>query len=177
MADIANAEAALHALRDAGAQYPEDIEEATKQLAAAREWRRKACDLLGQRLGATLRYTAYTDETPTALVRILPNTLVTWLTSEPVLDELIRLEGSPSESVKWATYVTLHAPHGTQELAHMSLCSFAAMVLRVFKELPPLAVLMEELPLLQELMADPGAYIPGLVVGSDPGVYATNPYF
>ena len=41
VADIANAEAALHALREAGAQYPEDVEEATKQLAAAREWRRK----------------------------------------------------------------------------------------------------------------------------------------
>ena len=40
VADIANAEAALHALREAGAQYPEDVEEATKQLAAAREWRR-----------------------------------------------------------------------------------------------------------------------------------------
>ena len=38
VADIANAEAALHALREAGAQYPEDVEEATKQLAAAREW-------------------------------------------------------------------------------------------------------------------------------------------
>ena len=31
--------------------------------------------------------------------------------------------------------------------------------------------------LLQELMADPGAYIPGLVVGSDPSVFATNLYF
>ena len=41
VADIANAEAALHALREAGAQYPGDVEEATKQLAAAREWRRK----------------------------------------------------------------------------------------------------------------------------------------
>ena len=40
VADIANAEAALHAVREAGAQYPEDVEEATKQLAAAREWRR-----------------------------------------------------------------------------------------------------------------------------------------
>ena len=34
------AEAAPHALRETGAQYPEDVEEATKQLAAAREWRR-----------------------------------------------------------------------------------------------------------------------------------------
>ena len=41
VADIANAEAALHALRDAGGQYPGAVEAATKQLAAAREWRRK----------------------------------------------------------------------------------------------------------------------------------------
>ena len=160
VADIANAEAALHALREAGAQYPEDVEEATKQLAAAREWRRKACGLLGQRLGATLRYTAYRDETPVALVHVLPDTLVTWLTSEPVLDELIRLKGSPSESVEWATYVVLHAPHGTQELAHMSLCSFAAMVLRVFKDLPSMAMLMEELPLEELLAYHPGIYTP-----------------
>ena len=185
VADIANAEAALHALRDAGAQYPEDVEEATKQLAAAREWRRKACDLLGQRLGAALdRLSALltltnADETRAYLNtgvasnRGLPDTLVTWFTSEPVLDELNRLKGSPSE---WERYVVLHAPQGTQELVPIGLSSLATMVLGMFKELPPLAVLMEELPLLQELMADPGAYIPGLVFGTDSGVYATNPY-
>ena len=90
------------------------------------------------------------------------------------MDELSRLKGSPSE---WERYVVLHAPQGTQELVPIGLSSLATMVLGMFKELPPLAVLMEELPLLQELMADPGAYIPGLVVGADPGVYATNPYF
>ena len=53
-ADMANAESSLHALRDSGVQYPGDIEEATATLALAREWRQKACDLLGQRFAAAL---------------------------------------------------------------------------------------------------------------------------
>ena len=55
VADIANAEAALHALREAGAQYPEDVEEATKQLAAAREWRRKGIVPFDPRYWVVLR--------------------------------------------------------------------------------------------------------------------------
>ena len=191
VADIANAEAALHALREAGAQCPEDVEEATKQLAAAREWRRKACDLLGQGLAAALANTGETGVLRQRLVAALANrgetgvasnrvpmfipsasfqgarpgytfklshgllgyhvdhvssSLVTWLTSASVLDELYRLKGkfmrtsSPSESLEWDRYVVLHAPHERQELADMCLHSLAAIVLRVFKDLPSVAI-------------------------------------
>ena len=74
------------------------------------------------------------------------SSLVTWLTSASVLDELYRLKGkfmrtsSPSESLEWDRYVVLHAPHERQELADMCLHSLAAIVLRVFKDLPSVAI-------------------------------------
>ena len=163
-ADIANAEAALRGLRDSGVQYPGDIEEATEQLAEAREWRRKACDFLGQRFAAALAKCCVCfgpplpalqtqhlyDRTPVCRSRAshgcacLSHTCVAWLISHKVLDELNLLKGGTNtheSTAEWEKQVQLHAADVAGSTEN-EIRQRAANVLRVFETLPSEALLM-----------------------------------
>ena len=169
-ADIANAEAALRDLRDSGVQYPGDIEEATEQLAEAREWRRKACDFLGQRFAAALAKCCvcsgpplpalqtqhlYNDAAPvcrshdrhtrvTLRCACLSHTCVTWLISRKVVDELNLLKGGTNtheSTAEWEKQVQLHAADVAGSTEN-EIRERAANVLRVFETLPSEALLM-----------------------------------
>ena len=134
-AEIANAEDALRGLRDSGDQYPGDIEEATKQLADAREWQRKACGFLGQRFVAAL---AETGTCVCCGARCLSDTCVAWLTSHTVLDELSLLKGGANiheSTAEWEKQVQLHAADVAGSTEN-EIRQRAANVLRVFKTLP-----------------------------------------
>ena len=141
--DIASAESVLRALRDSGAQYPGDIEEATAKLAEAREWRRKACDLLGGHRFAVALATCCVCNQERCLSAphvCLSDTCIAWLISHNVLEELNLLKGG-ANIAEWEKELQLHAANVTGS-TQRGVRRRAANVLGVFKTLPSEAQLM-----------------------------------
>ena len=140
--DIASAESVLRALRDSGAQYPGDIEEATAKLAEAREWRRKACDLLGHRFAVALATCCVCCQGPclSAPHACMSDTCIAWLISHNALEELNLLKGG-ANIAEWEKQLQLHAANVAGS-TQRDVRKRAANVLGVFKMLPSEAQLM-----------------------------------